>query len=191
MTCYIIILILLIYIIYLNYYINKIKINSKKDELTQLYNRKYMNSININEYYIIIADIDKFKNINDLYGHNIGDKVLVTFSKYLKIYFKQFEYKRKIKIIRWGGEEFLILFPRVDLNNNGIKTEKVINIIEKLRQEINNINILTSRSEVISITSSFGINFKLCNNINIGIELADNELYKAKNSGRNKICYIK
>lgn len=152
------------------------------DSMTNLYNRRYLyqaskqlikNSDNLN---LIMFDIDNFKNINDSYGHDIGDKVIISLAK------EVLRCTRKSDIsARWGGEEFLILLP--DTNKEGSKI-----IAEKIRA-----NIETLQVEKIHFTVSVGVSYFDYNrdkNIDDAIKRADLALYEAKSTGKNRICYM-
>ena len=153
---------------------------ASKDPLSGLYNRaKFLELYNAsyeimrqreNEMSLIMIDIDYFKDINDTYGHNVGDKVIVQISQAL------LKVLRSIDIVcRWGGEEFLILLPAVDLDNARI-------IAEKLRVYIQNLEI----ENIGRVTSSFGVaKVKKDGHINTVIDMADKALYLAKASGKN------
>jgi len=152
------------------------------DQLTGLYNRYKFTELFVslyatmvkreNDMSLIMLDIDHFKNINDTYGHNIGDKVLVDISNILKHYF------RNVDIIgRWGGEEFVVLVPTA----NSMNCEK---LADKIRIAIQEAKILDD----LEVTASFGITqIKLGDTLEIAISRADEALYDAKNSGRNTI----
>ena len=123
-----------------------------------------------NEMSIIILDIDFFKKVNDRYGHNVGDKVLIQVAHSL------LKTLRNIDVIcRWGGEEFLALLPTASLENASLLAEKLRAYIESLEIDI-----------VGGVTVSFGvaqvINGESMEDV---IERADKALYLAKNSGRN------
>ena len=162
---------------------------AQKDGLTNLYKRWYFEEefkkeINIASRYkkdisIIMLDIDHFKKVNDTYGHHIGDKVLSEIAtKILKALKNPYEIAA-----RYGGEEFIILLPAIDKN-------KAIELAEKIRISIENEIKLDQIKE--TITASFGVaSFPTdTNDINNIITLADTALYKAKNSGRNKTCFL-
>ncbi len=164
---------------------------SRIDGLTSLYLRRYMikklqeetiRAYRYNTTYsLIMIDIDFFKKVNDTYGHIVGDNVLVGLSKL----FKNFIGGKGI-ISRWGGEEFLILLPYT----NKKETTK---IAEELRREVEE-NKFYSGDTILNITVSIGISsfpedgsdyYQLIN-------IADEMLYKAKQTGRNKVVsYIK
>ena len=183
----------------------------KKDNLTKLYRADYAMKLvrkyilwakeNDIDFSIVMADIDKFKNINDTYGHEFGNKVLeqigntilnnvkINQKKVIDEKEKNF-YNGEDIIIRYGGEEFLILYKDITL-------EDTINKVENLRREISKIDV-----DGINITMSFGINnIKMTENLdeidenNIYkntskmVELADKALYYSKENGRNITSY--
>ena len=160
----------------------KLKRKADFDSLTQIYNRYSLNQIiddmntNNKDFYFSIADIDFFKLINDTYGHNAGDEVLKIVSLKLKELTKY-----DIKVGRWGGEEFLILSAG-DMSHLEFK-----NHLEEVRSYFEN-KVINIEKYKIKITISFGIgkNKKGLTSDEI-VKNADNNLYKAKNSGRNKI----
>lgn len=116
---------------------------------------------------IIFADIDKFKLINDTYGHGVGDLVLKKVAEIIKSNLRETDL-----VSRWGGEEFVIWL------DTSIETS--FDIVEKIRNLINNLN-----PEGIVITCSFGL-APIENELISSITNADKALYRAKNSGRNK-----
>lgn len=160
---------------------------STKDFLTQLYNRRYFSETsskmlnlsirNSDKISIILCDIDNFKEINDTYGHGIGDKVIVSLANILK------DNSRQTDIIaRYGGEEFILL-----LYNTEIKyTEK---IAENIRKIVEKIEIITNKNR-LKYTLSLGIaefNATLDNDLEATINRADKALYKAKINGKNRV----
>lgn len=153
------------------------------DSLTAIYNRSKFNNVLITEakrvkrydttLSLIIFDIDKFKNVNDTYGHVVGDTVL----KELAVLVSQSIREHDI-LSRWGGEEFIILTPEVDLSN----AQK---LAEKLRVKIEG-NQFTHAG---SVTCSFGVaQFKVNDTTESFVKRADDMLYKAKRNGRNRVC---
>ena len=150
------------------------------DSLTGLYNRYKFSELYLSSYTsmaqrdnnlsLIILDIDHFKNVNDSYGHNNGDQVLIQVSHTL------LRTVRNIDIIcRWGGEEFVVLVPTADINT-------AFSIAEKLRKKIEELEI----DIVGKITTSFGVSqVRIGDKMEDAIGRADNALYLAKNSGRN------
>ena len=156
------------------------------DTLTQLSNRRDALSILKREQArilrddeplsIVLCDVDHFKKINDQYGHNAGDAVLVALGKLFT------ENKREQDCVaRWGGEEFLFILPKTDFKNAYIFAEK---IQEKLQKYI-----INYEDKNISMTISMGVEqFNRDQTIDEVINSADRYLYQAKNAGRNQIC---
>ncbi|MFD2166389.1 sensor domain-containing diguanylate cyclase [Thalassotalea euphylliae] len=171
-----------------DYTINLFKSNLVKDSetdfLTQLPNRSYLNW-KIEELRnkhdavaVVIADIDKFKAINDKYGHLVGDEVLKVIAKNLA------DSLRKIDVVaRWGGEEFIMILPDTEC-------EHACAITERIRQSIEQQDIeLTSASDVLNVTVSFGVAMGNLSeeSLNDVIQRADYALYQAKSKGRNQV----
>jgi diguanylate cyclase (GGDEF)-like protein len=164
--------------------LKKIEKMATEDHLTQLYNRIHFTEMANYEVEkqkrypeplcLIMFDIDHFKNVNDTYGHDIGDLVLVSISKEVKD-----KVRKTDTLARWGGEEFVILLPDTNLDNAGL-------VAESLRYAIEVLDI----SPVKQITCSFGISqFNEFDDINSFMKRADEALYNAKHSGRNKVCH--
>lgn len=160
-----------------------------KDELTGLYNRRFINerlpsdlfnsTLKSEPLSLVFADIDYFKAVNDTYGHIAGDQVLKGFADELKKHVRS----EKDWIARYGGEEFLICLPNTDI-------EEAKAISERIRISVMENEFDTSAGKV-HITCSFGVN-TVCNTtecltIDGIIEIADKKLYQAKVSGRNKV----
>ena len=125
---------------------------------------------------IIFIDIDRFKSINDTYGHQVGDQILKDFSKIMQNNIRETD-----TLGRWGGEEFLIISHETNLKGS-------LALAENLRKKIEN----TVFKDVKNITASFGVaTFENKDSIDSLLNKADNALYKAKHSGRNKVCIHK
>lgn len=124
---------------------------------------------------VIMIDIDNFKSFNDIYGHDVGDKILKAFSKTIKNSISD-----SCVFGRLGGEEFAIVIPSINLEMAQIKAEK-------LRSEIENLTIKLD-SQDIKVTASFGIS-DIENSVTIDdmIRNADKMLYSAKKSGKNRV----
>ncbi|MGB1263171.1 MAG: diguanylate cyclase domain-containing protein [Cognaticolwellia sp.] len=166
-----------------NYFKSRLISHSETDHLTQLPNRSHVHRRfdeirkNKKQLSVVLADIDHFKDINDKYGHLIGDDVLRIVAEQLS------QSLRKVDVIgRWGGEEFVMLLPETT-------AEQSHSIVERIRKNIAAISFpLSATSGSFTITISFGI----CemplkdNNINDYIACADKALYEAKNNGRNQ-----
>jgi len=177
----ILILIALIVIFYafkqkdLRKYNTQLKELSNTDALTKLHNRRkideFLNETKNKKFSLILLDIDHFKEINDIHGHLIGDKVLIEFSKLLKI-----NINKNDVIGRWGGEEFLIICKNTTENDASI-------IAQRLKEIIENHNF-----EIRKVTASFGVSeAKKELEIKDILANADNALYKAKQGGRNQV----
>ena len=160
-------------------------IQSKTDALTRLpnrqaYNEKLSKAVqswqdNGDDLAVAVIDIDHFKSINDRFGHAAGDKTLQVVGKNLKQQLTENTF-----MARWGGEEFVLLLP-------GMNKQKVISLLETMRTKLASLPF-KFKQEKVTITASFGASF-----FNKGdtpdavFERADNLLYQAKNSGRNRV----
>jgi len=151
------------------------------DALTGIHNRRKFNELMVIEYKrakrynrvlsAIFFDIDHFKSINDTFGHDIGDEVLITLSKLVKSHVRETDI-----FARWGGEEFIILLPETDVDNALIYAENVRNSVSDF-----------TFSKVNNITVSIGItNLKGKEHIDTFLKRLDNGLYRAKKEGRNR-----
>ncbi|WP_295154581.1 GGDEF domain-containing protein [uncultured Brachyspira sp.] len=164
-------------------YSEKLSFLANRDKLTGLYNRgyiiKYLEEKEIsNEIYsIVIIDLDKFKHYNDTYGHNIGDYVLKLVSKVMKEKLKKLKYKSVLA--RYGGEEFIIVF---DISNKN----DLFNTMEMIRNSILETDFSTEEYS-LKATASLGGAVKEKNiELKTFINNADQALYNAKKTGRNK-----
>lgn len=155
------------------------------DKLTGLYNRTKLDELLQDEldlherfhhrFGLIIMDIDHFKQINDTHGHQVGDTILRELGELITE-----KRHNSDKVIRWGGEEFMLIYMEID-------QEEVLKRVEKLRLKIS--QHLFSNS--INITTSFGLtHYYSGDTIDSMIKRADDALYLAKNSGRNRIKFI-
>ena len=157
---------------------------AKMDPLTHAYNRiKFDEIIKVEEsrierydisfYSIIMTDIDNFKEINDTYGHTVGDYILKEFVSVVKSHIR-----RNDMLFRWGGEEFIIFLPQTECNNALIVAEKVRKIVDNHDFE-----------KIGQVTCSFGVSAKrdMGDNITDIIKRADEALYTAKRNGKNRV----
>lgn len=131
-------------------------------------------------YSIIICDVDNFKLYNDTYGHQKGDNALVLISDVMKK-----SMRRTDEIFRWGGEEFIIILPEQNLYS-------ALRVAENLRLTVDSLAISHSGSGSGKLTISAGIACNIAENVryisweNI-IKQADDELYRAKSAGKNRV----
>lgn len=126
---------------------------------------------------VIMADVDHFKKINDTYGHLAGDEVLRQTAGRIVSSLRPYD-----SVGRYGGEEFLMVMPSCSTTN-------ALNIAERLRSTFEK-NPISNAEGTFPVTLSFGlvvVNGKDCQNTDIIIGRADESLYKAKNSGRNRV----
>jgi diguanylate cyclase (GGDEF)-like protein len=166
--------------------INELRELSITDSLTKVYNRRYffesaqtLLSIAKRENHqisFLMLDIDYFKNINDTYGHQVGDKVLIQLSQKITSMIRDSDLFARI-----GGEEFGLILNNTSLANAKISAEKIRSAIEKIN--------FNNNLEIIDVTVSIG-----CSSINNTIttleelyQEADKKLYLAKESGRNRV----
>jgi diguanylate cyclase (GGDEF)-like protein len=165
--------------------LEKLKFIADRDHLTKLYNRRKINEILFREikkskrydynFCIAILDMDFFKKVNDTYGHNVGDEVLVEFAELITKKLRDTDF-----VGRWGGEEFIIIFTHTDMDVAYHKCEKIRKDILKSRFS----------KEKIALTCSIGLAQPKEEDSEIEelIHRADEALYEAKYSGRN--CVI-
>lgn len=156
------------------------------DKLTSVYNRRYLDlylldkiteiqNNNTKKLSIIFLDIDDFKNVNDNYGHILGDEILISFTQLIKESLTENE-----TFGRWGSEEFIIIKEN-SLEKSLILANRTKEIIEK--------NIFIKN---ITLTASFGVaSYNLKDSLTTFIQKADYCLYQAKKSGKNQIYSVK
>lgn len=159
------------------------------DGLTKLYNHRYFHEvlneiINNNRYEVFsvaMLDIDLFKFYNDLYGHSAGDQALIKISDVLIE-----NTNEKDIVVRYGGEEFAIIFPDIQGQNSYKAIEKIRKAVE------NNFNRVGTFSEFITISAGVASYPQDGKTVETILEHADQAMYAAKQSGRNKaILYTK
>ncbi|WP_456451223.1 GGDEF domain-containing protein [Hydrogenimonas sp.] len=152
------------------------------DPLTGAYNRKFLYEVlangNFAEYQIIMYDVDHFKRVNDTYGHDVGDEVLKVLTARIQKMLREEDY-----LIRFGGEEFIIFLHAHD-------PEEAKEVALRIKKSIETSPFVIG-DNILSLTISLGINSELyrSSNIDDAIEAADEQLYCAKNSGRNRVCF--
>ena len=154
-----------------------------RDRLTGLYNRHFMISkletaiSDDTESFLAMADIDYFKNINDTYGHNAGDYILVNIARIMK------EVCKNSEIARWGGEEFLIL-------TDGHAQTDGKELLEKLRTTVENEDFCFD-GQHIKVTLTSGVASDAGGrNVDRWVGEADEKLYYGKRNGRNRVILM-
>lgn len=161
--------------------INTLENEANTDFLTGLYNKRYFEKEFDKEKYkdafVIIADIDFFKRINDKYGHSVGDTVLKNIASIMKEFFEKDDL-----LIRWGGEEFLIIANELSESNMYRRIDCLRNIIKEADFFCN--------EEKFNVTITFGgkqieneYSFKR------NIKDADDCLYHGKKNGRDRVVF--
>ena len=161
--------------------------DSQRDKLTQLKNRmgfysdfskRYLSLIESGTpFCLFICDIDKFKSINDTYGHNAGDEVLKHTAGLLTESCRDSD-----GIYRWGGEEFIMIM-------NGADKQTCIDKAEEIRVKIME-SVCHAEGNDIRMTLSFGVSvYDKSKTIEENVSIADEKLYAAKEGGRNRVVY--
>lgn len=162
---------------------------AKTDCLTGTHNRGsffelstkaiYLSNRTCQPLVIVMLDIDYFKRVNDSYGHDVGDKVLVRFVSCLKKYFREYDILGRI-----GGEEFAVCLPNISLEN-------AYNVCERVRQKVEQLIFFTDEDEkkYVNITVSIGLTGTQGESIPLDylLKQADKALYYAKKNGRNRV----
>jgi len=157
---------------------------ANKDFLTGMFNRRYFfdsgvpifkkNKRKVYPIAIAMIDIDKFKNINDTYGHDVGDDAIKEIKTILDDNLRDSDL-----VSRFGGEEFCILLEEINLIN-------LKKLFEKVRLAFET-NVIETNGIKISYTISTGICYGLMDTLDDMIKMSDEALYEAKTTGRNKV----
>ena len=166
-------------------YNDKLRELVKHDELTKLQNRRgileYVDKLNkkASVLYFVMCDIDFFKKVNDTYGHDIGDRVLVRVSKIIS------ESLNKNSLVgRWGGEEFLIVIS--DDNQ-----QDVWELVENIRLKISKEKYVVAEGREFFVTMTFGMveHYPEKHSVDESIKKADENLYFGKQNGRDCVIF--
>lgn len=155
------------------------------DFLSGLFNRRYfmeagqmlyVNSVRGNISFVTgIFDIDNFKQINDRYGHDVGDLVIKDFAKCLTTCFRT-----SVIVARFGGEEFCVILTEIE----DMYVERTF---EKVLKMVRGREIVTKNNNVVSYTVSVGVCATLMESLDAMLKVADEMLYEAKKTGKNKV----
>lgn len=160
------------------------------DELTRIPNRRYFESQIASHLAfegdahqldgaLLMLDIDLFKQVNDTYGHDVGDDVLHSFAATL-----QESVRLGDLVARYGGEEFIVFLPRAEEAETEIVAERIRSAIEEML-------VCSKKGEPLTVTVSIGV--ALVNSVGCDLrnlkEAADKALYEAKHTGRNRVVF--
>ena len=173
---------------WINNTINELKTFALYDQLTDLPNRRYIDSFLKNRFSeykefeipfaLLMIDIDHFKKVNDSFGHNIGDIVIKMVAKTLQSVLRKNDF-----IGRWGGEEFLAVITEASDDDVKAISEKMRSLIEK--------SVVRDISQPLSVTVSIGSTLiRKKDTITSIKKRADQAMYISKNSGRNQTTFI-
>lgn len=161
------------------------------DALTDFFNRNQMNALleieieRAKRYKhnlgLLLLDVDHFKRINDEYGHQAGDLVLITLAETLKKSVRTIDH-----VARYGGEEFLIIMPETNV-------EMALVSAERIRAKIEDSSVPLADGREINLTCSIGVSAYPTSGENLDrlLSAADKALYSAKNLGRNRVIYCR
>lgn len=169
--------------VYLEQFLDKNKLERLvvHDQLTEVHNRNILKGISETgtgkltifpnlDVCMMLIDIDYFKKVNDTYGHEAGDKVLIALAGIIKSSLRITDY-----VIRWGGEEFLVIIP-------GCTQEQAMQIGEKIREKVE-----SADNGICKTTVSIGVALYQGGDYHETIKNADDAMYKAKEAGRNQV----
>jgi diguanylate cyclase (GGDEF)-like protein len=163
----------------------RLEVMAVTDELTRIYNRGYILERLSEEierarrdkhnFSVIMADIDHFKQVNDTYGHQVGDRVLIGIVNAMK------STLRKTDLIgRYGGEEFLMILPETDLERAFHAAERIRKAVHQLRWHLQEMRVTVSAGVAAFKSEEKDFEF---------LKRADALLYQAKESGRNRVVF--
>ncbi len=166
--------------------IEELRLTSSTDYLTGLLNRRAFveaalhDIANANRYArafaVVMFDIDRFKRVNDRYGHDAGDTVIAAIAAVAER-----EFRAGDLVCRYGGEEFAVLAPECGLDDTRVLTERV-------RRAIESLDIAVGDGHTLRVTASFGavaVAGAGSSDLDTIVRVADEALYRAKNHGRN------
>ncbi|WP_374343114.1 diguanylate cyclase [Azonexus sp.] len=160
----------------------ELELAASRDHLTGLWNRRQFLHLLDNaraqkrrydvDYSLMLLDADHFKSVNDRYGHDAGDEVLVLLARALEARVRETD-----TVCRWGGEEFIVLLPQTDLENAALLAESLRRSVEQIRVP-----------HLPPVTVSIGVAQHCASETGDSlIKRADEALYQAKAAGRNRV----
>jgi len=163
---------------------NLVKSMTLTDDLTKIYNRKFYDKkllelLSLYNRYkqtfsLIMFDIDNFKQVNDTYGHDQGDRVLIEMSNKVSSIIREEDW-----FCRIGGEEFMVLLPETNMKNAKF-------VAQKIRVDIQNLNMIENHQITISLGVTQIVNGDDVDSI---FKRVDKLLYRSKKSGKNRVSY--
>ena len=161
---------------------NKLNFDANHDKMTGLYNRRgydfFLHNVDMETSTLMIIDLDKFKEVNDTYGHDVGDKVITKAAKIIQNSFRTQDY-----VCRIGGDEFAVIMIRSDSSMKDLITRKVNLINEK-------IGTAEEEEGIPSISCSVGVAFgRVGLSVSDLFKRADSALYNTKKSGRKGVSF--
>lgn len=164
---------------------DKLAFMAKKDYLTKVNNRgnffalakKLFDDNSVQNIYVAMFDLDNFKNLNDSYGHKVGDAALIQFTKTVEEFLQEDDI-----FARLGGEEFALIVSNTEEND-------IIEKLNSIKKRTSNIELYANEQSV-HFTVSIGLSKKEDNEaLDITLDRADKQLYNAKNSGKNTLKF--
>lgn len=169
------------------YHIRCMEEYAKVDPMTGLHNRRWLEEMYTREMSrsnkgnfklsALMMDIDHFKNVNDTYGHLVGDQVLISVAQALIRSLRPSDMP-----VRYGGEEFTVFLPSATGDNARM-------VAERIRKNVENMSIALADGTILQVTISIGIAERInADTVSSIIERADKALYYAKENGRNRAC---
>ena len=167
--------------------LNIVTNHANRDFLTGLYNRRYFFTSmqdyiqdieqSAEKFAVAMIDIDHFKKVNDTYGHDVGDKVIVHLSQILTS-----STNHNDMVARFGGEEFCVVLKNVNQFS-------AMDIFERLREEVEKTAVYADNEQEIRFTISIGVTMSSEDSLEDSVSQSDMMLYNAKKDGRNKVVF--
>lgn len=158
------------------------------DEFTGAYNRRFLDDaivkqvevakMNKTDLSLVMVDLDYFRIINDNYGHDVGDQLILEIVKIFNKHLRETD-----MLARYGGDEFTVLMPETSI-------EEARNVVENVRKEINELDTLESLDGPVNkVSTSQGVSSlpEFADSLESLKKMADDSLYKAKEGGRNRV----
>ena len=169
--------------------LDKARHSANTDGLTGVFNRKALddyllglidrNRVTRQPFSLLMMDLDHFKQLNDTYGHTVGDRMLLAFAEKCRSSVRSDDF-----LARYGGEEFTLILPGASLRNAVKKAKTICKTIANSRYAADD----SPKADVVSVTVSIGVStYRQGDTVQGIIERADQCLYKAKEKGRNRV----